>query len=58
MILNTSKALITMEKGKLNIFAGENEVNFKFPITPTPSLNNNDTLFFIDHTNHDVSRSS
>lgn len=36
---------------------GENEVVFKFLITPTPS-SNNDKLIFINHTNHYVSRSS
>lgn len=28
----------------------ENEVIFKFLITPTPYLNNNDMLLFINHT--------
>lgn len=35
----------------------ENEVVFKFPLTLTRFSNFNDTLFYITHTNHEVSRS-
>lgn len=44
-----------MDKGKSCMRVGENEVVFKFPITPTPSSHCNNTWFYIGHTNLKVS---
>lgn len=57
LFLYKSRSVIDMNKWKLCMGVGENEVVFKFPINPTPSSYEKDTLFCINHTNRDVSRS-
>lgn len=53
--LYTSRALINMDKGKLCMRVRENEDVLKFSITLGPSSNNNDTMFYTNHTNNKVS---
>ncbi|KAI5661362.1 hypothetical protein M9H77_20685 [Catharanthus roseus] len=53
--LRTSSAFIDIEKGKLVLRVGRNEIVFKFPLLPIPTSKTQDTFCVINHKTDEVS---